>query len=220
MRNKLESIPTATIPAYVTIEAVIVHFSLLLHRFPISSPLRFGMYNRYLFCREYLLPKKFLLLPVVETNPSAYPQAKHGSDTRRLSSPHSHGGELRLEREELPLCKMRGDSFSMLALSWGALPRREKPLAVFCLFTIFFLKEHQSYHSCFLTIIPQILMYVSQSFHAKSTSACVLQHLGGCRQFPHLHTHCGTKRAKPGKVVQTQTYTCVFFLGTLEPIII
>lgn len=78
---------------------------------------------------------------------------------------------------------------------------------------LFFLKEHQSYHSCFLTIIPQILMYVSQSFHAKSTSACVLQHLGGCRQFPHLHTHCGTKRAKPGKVVQTQTYTCVFFLG-------
>lgn len=137
-------------------------------------------------------------LPGVGTNLSAYPQAKQGSDTQRLSSPHSHAGELRLQGEELPLQKMRGDPFSMLALSWGALPRREKPLMVFRLFTIlgFFFLKHQSYHSCFLTIIPQILMYGSQSFHAKSTSVCVLQHLGGCRLLPHLHIDYITQKEK------------------------
>lgn len=173
--NQVRNLLQSEIPSSVTTMAeAIVHFSPTLNWFCLStSGCRIVIY----FAGNICSLRSFPWLPVVEANLCVYPQAKQGSDTRRLSCAHSHASEPRLEGEELPPWKMRGDPFSMLAISWGALPRREKkktPTCSFLSFHPFFLKkEHQSYHSCFLTIIPQILMYVSQSFHAKSTSVYV-----------------------------------------------
>lgn len=122
--------------------------------------------------------RSFLWLPVVEAKLCVYPQAKQGSDTRRLSSPAqprrwtqaARGGIASPEDE-------RGSIFHASSFLGGFAKKRgkkKKKHLQFSVFSPFFKKrEHQSYHSCFLTIIPQILMYVSQSFHAKSTRVCV-----------------------------------------------
>lgn len=154
--------------------ADIAHFSPTPNWFCLSiSGCRTAIY----FAGNICSLRSFLWLPIVEANLCVYPQAKQGSDTRSLSSPTQpcqwtqpgRGGIASLEDE-------KGSIFHATSFLGGFVKKRKKITHSFLSFhPLFFFKkkEHQSCHSCFLTIIPQILMFVSQSFHAKSTSVCV-----------------------------------------------